>query len=62
MAYQLLMNPNHCCWDNESATITATVSVDDDAQNDTFFLGLSPYTCFGGWHQKFAVGGLGNKN
>jgi hypothetical protein len=40
---------------NQSAIITATVSVDDNAQKDTFWLGLSPYTCFGGWHQKFAV-------
>lgn len=40
---------------NQTVTVKATISADESAKNQSFWLGLTPYTCFGGSYEKFAT-------
>ena len=42
---------------DEFATITAMISVDENAEQKTMLLGLTPYTCNGGTYLPFAIVG-----
>lgn len=40
---------------NSTATISANISVDESSESRSFWLGLTPYSCFGGSYERFAT-------
>lgn len=40
---------------NQTGTITATITADAAAKRQSLWLGLTPYACFGGTYQPFAI-------